>query len=82
MPLPFDGDGSSESSHSSFAGLWFPTLSNATFSSLVTIDFISPLPSPITLEHGGPSCDFVFLILNPQVATPFDVAIPLFPSSI
>ncbi len=38
-------------------------------------------PSPTTLEHGGPSCDFVSLVLNPQVVGPFDATIPLFASS-
>jgi len=47
---------------------------------LVIIDVISPLPFPTTLEHGGLSCDFVSLVLNPQVVAPFDVAILLFPS--
>jgi hypothetical protein len=55
---------------------------NVTSSSLITIDVISPLPFATTLEHGCPSCDFVSIVLNPQVVTPFDVAIPLFPSSV
>jgi hypothetical protein len=55
-------------------------LLNVTSSSLVTIDVISPLPSATTLEHGGPSCDFVSLVLNLQVVTPFDATILLFPS--
>jgi hypothetical protein len=55
MPLPFDGGGSSKSSHSSLGGLWFPTLLNVVSPFLVVIDVISPLPFPIWFEPGGPS---------------------------
>jgi hypothetical protein len=56
MPLPFDGDGSLKFLDSSFGGLQFPTLSNATSPSPmsnaaspspIAIDVTSNLPSPI-----------------------------------
>jgi len=38
------------------------------------------LPSFIALKFGGPFHVFVSLILNLQIATPFDAIVPSFPS--
>jgi hypothetical protein len=70
MPLPFDNGDLLEFSHSSLGGLWFPTLLNVASPSLVVVNVISPLPSPIALEPCGPSHVFVYPILNPQAIAP------------
>jgi hypothetical protein len=62
MPLPFDGDGLSKSSHSRLGGLRFPMLLNVTFPSPIAADVISPLPFPIALKPGGPFHAFISLV--------------------